>query len=56
MSRPYATANDPTERKTITMRRSTWAHVEQERQPRESVSACIDRLISEAKKEGKNHE
>lgn len=45
--RPLASEGDPTQRKTITLRRSTWERLEGERQERESLSACVDRLLSE---------
>lgn len=50
IGRPLASEGDPTEKRSITLRRSTWERLEAMRQPRESLSACIDRLLSEGKK------
>ncbi len=44
--RPKNLEADLTQRRTITLRRSTWERLEGERQSRESLSACIDRLLS----------
>lgn len=46
LGRPLATEGDPTEKRSITLRRSTWERLEGKRQARESLSACIDRLLS----------
>ena len=48
IGRPIASDGDPTEKRSITLRRSTWERLEGARQPRESLSACIDRLLSPA--------
>lgn len=48
--RPPLVCRDLTERKTVTLRASTWAKIEAERQDRESVSACLDRIVSKALK------
>lgn len=50
IGRPLASDGDPREKKSITLRRSTWERLEGKRQPKESLSACIDRLLSEGKK------
>ena len=50
IGRPPITEGDPREKKSITLRRSTWAALEGKRQPGESLAACIDRLLSEAKR------
>jgi predicted CopG family antitoxin len=48
--RPKSTPDaDLTERKTITLRRSTWDRLEKERRESESLSSCIDRLLSRRK-------
>ena len=46
--RPPLATGDLTERKTVTLRASTWAKIEAERQGRESTSACLDRIVSKA--------
>ena len=46
IGRPLASEGDPTEKRSITLRRSTWERLEAMRQPRESVSACVDRLLN----------
>lgn len=52
IGRPPITEGDPREKKSITLRRSTWAALEGKRQPGESLAACIDRLLSEGKTTG----
>ena len=49
IGRPPITEGDPREKKSITLRRSTWEALEGKRQPGESLSACIDRLLSRRK-------
>lgn len=49
IGRPPITDGDPREKKSITLRRSTWERLEEKRQPGESLAACIDRLLSEGK-------
>ena len=46
IGRPLASEGDPTEKRSITLRRSTWERLEGERQERESLSACVDRLLN----------
>lgn len=46
IGRPLASAGDPTEKRSITLRRSTWERLEGARLPRESLSACVDRLLN----------
>ena len=46
IGRPPITPGDLREKKSITLRRSTWAALEGKRQPGESLAACIDRLLS----------
>ena len=47
--RPLASEGDPTEKRCITLRRSTWERLEGARHPRESLSACVDRLLNKGK-------
>lgn len=49
IGRPPITEGDPREKKSITLRRSTWEMLEGKRQPGESLAACIDRLLSRRK-------
>ena len=49
IGRPPITEGDPREKKSITIRRSTWEALEWKRHPGESLSACIDRLLSRRK-------
>lgn len=54
MSRRMLVPGDPTEPKSITLRRSIWQRIEKERREEEGVSACIGRLLKELlKKEEK---
>ena len=48
IGRPPITEGDPREKKSISLRRSTWAALEGKGLPGESLAACIDRLLSEA--------
>lgn len=50
IGRPPITSGDLREKKSVTLRRSTWAALEGKRLPGESLAACIDRLLSEAKR------
>ena len=49
VGRPPISAGDLTQRRTVTLRRSTLEKVERQRRKEESLSACIDRLLTEAK-------
>ena len=49
IGRPPISEGDPRVPIRVTIKRSTLEAVERQRKPEESLSACIDRLLTEAK-------